>query len=163
MKWNEIGKVFSFYYGFLFNLKWIHHQNISTKLMNSETELWWCFGHSRNYSSQNTRTDCEKIWSKCEDILTTLYFNFTPTGRGFFFFIFPLFPTCSLQVPNEFQLGSQYKGGQRGGGGTLSFQRIFYFGASNDFNLFLWWANQIGLLQGKKKKKSWTCEAPPTN
>jgi hypothetical protein len=32
-------------------------------------------------------------------------------------------------------------------------------GSLHRFNFFLWWANQIGSLQ----KKSWTCEATPTN
>jgi hypothetical protein len=35
-------------------------------------------------------------------------------------------------------------------------------GSLYSFNGFLQWAYEIGSLQ-KKKKKSWTCEAPPTN
>jgi hypothetical protein len=47
------------------------------------------------------------LWHCCLEAKWLDFFSFKfLKGKGFFF-IFPLFPTCSLQVPNEFQSGSQ--------------------------------------------------------
>jgi hypothetical protein len=39
-------------------------------------------------------------------------------------------------------------------------QRGVILGSLHSFIYFEWWANQIGLLQKKKKTKNWTWEAP---
>jgi len=47
--------------------------------------------------------------SRSAKCLHLFSFNFLGGGRGGgFFFIFPLFPTCSLRVPSGFISGSQY-------------------------------------------------------
>jgi len=108
-----------------------------------------------------------------------------------FFFIFPLFSLCSFQVPNGFPicflkflmcsprvfpiapcfnpicfaqsppLENLYRWA-KGGGGTPSFNRIFYFGGASIVSIFVFCNGPIKRTHCKKKK-SWTFEAPPTN
>jgi len=119
--------------------------------------------------------------SKCLDFFA---FKFGQGWGGRYFFIFPSFPICSLQVPNGFPSGSQYVpyvfpiapcfnpirfaqspplltyvGGPKGETLHLCIE-FSILGSLHRFNFFLGRANQIGSLP---QKKCWTCEAPPTN
>ncbi len=58
-----------------------------------------CFGN-RNFMQLMGRLH---MHSKC-----LAFFSFNLGVGGRIFFIFPLFPTCSFQVPNGFPSGSQY-------------------------------------------------------
>jgi len=99
-----------------------------------------------------------------------LSFGFVWGGGGGggedFFFVFPLFPTCSFQVPNGFPIALcfnpicfaqsppllTYIGGPKGEALHL-FIESFILRSLHNFNFILQWANQIGSLQKKKKKK----------
>jgi hypothetical protein len=71
--------------------------------------------------------------------------------------VFPIAPPiCFAQSPPLLT----YIGGPKGEAFHLSIESTI-LGSLHSFNFFLQWANQIGSLHPKKKKKTW--EAPPTN
>jgi hypothetical protein len=117
-------------------------------------------------------------------------------GKRFFFFIFPLFPTCSLQVPNGFSSSSQYVflgshcvpqgvfpiaprfkplcfaqspplliyiGGPKEEALHHLSIESFILGSVHSFHFFFLVISQSNWPIAKKKKKRWTCEAPPTS
>jgi len=118
------------------------------------------------------------VHSKCLD----LFFFWVLGGGGRIFFLFSFIPNMfPFQVPNGFPICSPnmfpiaphpnpicfaqspslltYIAGPKGEALHLSRESSIMGSLHN--SIFLWpWANQIGSLQ---KKKSWTCEAPPTN
>jgi len=86
-------------------------------------------------------------------------------GRGFFFF-FPLFPTCSLQVPSGFPIAPHFN--------PMCFAQsspllTYIVGRHSIFpqNLLFWGAFIVStffcdgpMKSAHCKKKNWTCEAP---
>jgi hypothetical protein len=87
-----------------------------------------------------TVIEIEISCSQWEGSACTQSFGWGGGGGGKDFFSFFL---CSQHVPFKFPMGSH------------QFPNVFSLSCS----LFLQWANEIGSLQ----KKSWSCEAPPTN
>jgi len=127
------------------------------------------------------KNTCNQMgWSMHSRCLDFLSFKFWVEGVEGGFFSFFL---CSLYVPFKFPMCSPrvlqvapflnpicfaqspplltYIWGPKGQTFHLSVESL-YWRSLCSLNLLLQWANQIGALP-KKKKKSWTCEAPPTN
>jgi len=90
-------------------------------------------------------------------------------GRRIFFCFFPLFPTCSLQVPNGFPIAPHFNPicfvqippllTYVGRWHSIFLQNLLFCGASI---VSIFFCNGPMKL-AHCKKKSWTCEAPPTN
>jgi hypothetical protein len=124
--------------------------------------------------------------SKCLDFFSFKFW--VVVGEDFFHFSFVsnTFPSSSQRVPIRFPICSQgyqcvptidslesirfdqspplltYIGGPKGEAIHLSLESSI-LGEPPWFQLFfLQWANKIGSFQ-KKKKRIWTCQAPPTN
>ncbi len=125
-------------------------------------------------------------WEGSACIQSALFFfllSFGLGGEGFFCFIFPLFPTCPLQVPNMFPMcfprvfpiapGFNPRCFAQspplltcidGPKGEAIYHSIesFYFGEPPIVSTFFC-NGPIKLTHcPPPKKKSWTCEAPPT-